>query len=89
MSSQDYAPKRKISSFYPPQRHLDGPRPVGNSSARVLGDGEADHRLPRPVFVEMMEELKESLRYAFQTHNALTFPISGPGSVGWKCASST
>jgi alanine-glyoxylate transaminase/serine-glyoxylate transaminase/serine-pyruvate transaminase len=37
-----------------------------------------------PVFVEMMEELKESLRYAFQTHNALTFPISGPGSVGME-----
>jgi len=37
-----------------------------------------------PVFVEMMEELKESLRYAFQTHNALTFPVSGPGSVGME-----
>jgi alanine-glyoxylate transaminase/serine-glyoxylate transaminase/serine-pyruvate transaminase len=37
-----------------------------------------------PVFVEMMEELKESLRYAFQTHNALTFPVSGPGSAGME-----
>ena len=37
-----------------------------------------------PVFVEMMEELKESLRYAFQTNNALTFPVSGPGSVGME-----
>jgi alanine-glyoxylate transaminase/serine-glyoxylate transaminase/serine-pyruvate transaminase len=32
----------------------------------------------------MMEELKESLRYAFQTRNALTFPVSGPGSVGME-----
>ncbi len=31
-----------------------------------------------------MEELKESLRYAFQTNNALTFPVSGPGSVGME-----
>ena len=37
-----------------------------------------------PVFVEMMEELKELLRYAFQTNNALTFPVSGPGSVGME-----
>jgi alanine-glyoxylate transaminase/serine-glyoxylate transaminase/serine-pyruvate transaminase len=34
--------------------------------------------------VEMMEELKELLRYAFQTKNALTFPVSGPGSVGME-----
>src|SRR4029434_763453 len=37
-----------------------------------------------PVFVEMMEELKGLLRYTFQTKNALTFPISGPGSVGME-----
>jgi alanine-glyoxylate transaminase/serine-glyoxylate transaminase/serine-pyruvate transaminase len=37
-----------------------------------------------PVFVEMMEELKTLLRYAFRTENALTFPISGPGSVGME-----
>ena len=37
-----------------------------------------------PVFVEMMEELKALLRYAYQTKNALTFPISGPGSVGME-----
>jgi len=37
-----------------------------------------------PVFVEMMEELKSLLRYAYQTKNALTFPVSGPGSVGME-----
>jgi alanine-glyoxylate transaminase/serine-glyoxylate transaminase/serine-pyruvate transaminase len=37
-----------------------------------------------PVFVEMMEELKALLRYVFQTDNALTFPVSGPGSVGME-----
>ena len=37
-----------------------------------------------PVFVGMMEELKELLRYAFQTKNAMTFPVSGPGSVGME-----
>ena len=37
-----------------------------------------------PVFVDMMEDLKSLLRYVFQTKNALTFPISGPGSVGME-----
>ena len=37
-----------------------------------------------PIFVEMMEELKSLMRYAFQTENALTFPVSGPGSVGME-----
>ena len=31
-----------------------------------------------------MEELKSLLRYAYQTKNPLTFPISGPGSVGME-----
>ncbi|QDX82958.1 alanine--glyoxylate aminotransferase [Denitratisoma sp. DHT3] len=37
-----------------------------------------------PAFADMMEELKVLLRYAFQTDNALTFPVSGPGSVGME-----
>jgi alanine-glyoxylate transaminase/serine-glyoxylate transaminase/serine-pyruvate transaminase len=32
----------------------------------------------------MMEETKALLRYAFQTGNKLTFPVSGPGSVGME-----
>jgi alanine-glyoxylate transaminase/serine-glyoxylate transaminase/serine-pyruvate transaminase len=37
-----------------------------------------------PAFVQMMEEIKVLLRYAFQTENALTFAVSGPGSVGME-----
>ncbi|NTV96489.1 MAG: alanine--glyoxylate aminotransferase family protein [Thiobacillus sp.] len=37
-----------------------------------------------PAFTTMMEETKTLLRYAFQTANKLTFPISGPGSVGME-----
>ncbi|HNS59304.1 MAG TPA: alanine--glyoxylate aminotransferase family protein, partial [Nitrosomonas europaea] len=37
-----------------------------------------------PVFTEMMEELKGLLRYVFQTTNLMTFPVSGPGSVGME-----
>jgi len=37
-----------------------------------------------PEFSRMMEEVKEMLRYAFKTKNALTIPVSGPGSVGME-----
>src|SRR5260370_12622707 len=32
----------------------------------------------------MMEELKGFLSYVYQTKNPLTFPVSGPGSVGME-----
>ncbi len=37
-----------------------------------------------PAFGDMMEQTKALLRYAFQTQNELTFPVSGPGSVGME-----
>jgi alanine-glyoxylate transaminase/serine-glyoxylate transaminase/serine-pyruvate transaminase len=37
-----------------------------------------------PFFVAMMDELKNLLRYAFQTTNALTLPVSAPGSAGME-----
>ena len=37
-----------------------------------------------PEFSRMMEEVKDLLRYAFKTKNALTIPVSGPGSVGME-----
>jgi alanine-glyoxylate transaminase/serine-glyoxylate transaminase/serine-pyruvate transaminase len=84
MSTQDYAPKRKISSFYPPQRHLMGPGPSEIHPRVFSAMGKPTIGYLDPVFVGMMEELKELLRYAFQTNNALTFPVSGPGSVGME-----
>jgi len=37
-----------------------------------------------PKFVQMMDELKDLLRYAFQTSNEVTIPISAPGSAGME-----
>ncbi|NLC23345.1 alanine--glyoxylate aminotransferase family protein [Oxalobacter vibrioformis] len=74
----------KITSFTPPQRTLMGPGP-SNINPRVLSAmslpviGHLD-----PAFAGMMEELKVLLRYGFQTKNPLTYPISGPGSVGME-----
>jgi alanine-glyoxylate transaminase / serine-glyoxylate transaminase / serine-pyruvate transaminase len=79
-----FAPSKRIASFHPPQRTLLGPGP-SEINPRVM----AAMSLPAigyldPVFVEMMEELKTLLRYTYQTKNALTFPVSGPGSVGME-----
>ncbi len=37
-----------------------------------------------PAFIALMEEIKALLQYAFQTSNALTIPISAPGSAGME-----
>jgi alanine-glyoxylate transaminase/serine-glyoxylate transaminase/serine-pyruvate transaminase len=37
-----------------------------------------------PAFVAMMDEVKALLQSAFRTANALTLPISGPGSAGME-----
>ncbi len=73
-----------VGAFRPPRRILMGPGP-SDVHPRVLEAmarptiGHLD-----PAFVAMMDEVKELLRYAFQTGNEVTFPVSGPGSVGME-----
>jgi len=73
-----------IQSFHPPVRTLMGPGP-SDVNPRIL---EAMSRPTighlDPVFVDMMEQMKELLRYAFQTSNELTMPVSAPGSAGME-----
>ena len=71
-------------SFSPIEKTLMGPGP-SNIDPNVLKSmakpiiGHLD-----PDFVALMDEIKDLLRYAFQTKNTLTFPLSGPGSVGME-----
>ena len=71
-------------SFFRPQRTLMGPGP-SDVSPRVLGAlarptiGHLD-----PLFVQLMDEIKALLQYAFQTSNELTLPVSAPGSAGME-----
>jgi len=73
-----------MTSFIPPKRILMGPGP-SNVHPRVLEAmarptiGHLD-----PKFIELMDEIKELLKYAFQTKNEVTFAVSGPGSVGME-----
>lgn len=74
------------TSFHPPQRTLMGPGPsdVYPRVLEAMGRPTVGHL--DPVFVTMMDELKERLRYAFRTRNALTMPVSAPGSAGMEMA---
>jgi alanine-glyoxylate transaminase/serine-glyoxylate transaminase/serine-pyruvate transaminase len=73
-----------MSSFTPPARTLMGPGP-SNVHPRVL---EAMSRPTighlDPKFIELMDDIKELLKYAFRTKNEVTFAVSGPGSVGME-----
>src|SRR5687768_1671026 len=80
----DYAPKKRINSFHPPQRTLMGPGPTEIHPRVLTTMSQPAIGYLDPVFVEMMEELKSLLRYVYQTKNSLTFPVSGPGSVGME-----
>jgi alanine-glyoxylate transaminase/serine-glyoxylate transaminase/serine-pyruvate transaminase len=74
----------RIQSFQPPKRVLLGPGPsdVHQRVLDAMARPTVGHLDPR--FGEMMEEMKTLLRYAYQTENALTFPVSAPGSVGME-----
>lgn len=73
-----------MPSFHPPQRTLMGPGP-SDVSPRVLeamGRPTVGHL--DPTFVTLMDEIKDLMRYAFQTGNTLTMPVSAPGSAGME-----
>lgn len=73
-----------VSSFHPVERTLMGPGP-SDVNPRIL---EAMSRPTighlDPDFVGMMDQMKSLLQYAFQTKNALTMPVSAPGSAGME-----
>ncbi len=77
-------PQPTILSFNPAVRTLMGPGP-SDVHPRILAAmarptiGHLD-----PQFVDMMDEMKLLLQYAFQTRNALTIPVSAPGSAGME-----
>jgi alanine-glyoxylate transaminase / serine-glyoxylate transaminase / serine-pyruvate transaminase len=68
----------------PPTRLLLGPGP-SDAHPRVLR-AMATPLLSHldPAFLEIMAETQEMLRQAFQTKNALTFPVSGTGMSGME-----
>ena len=69
-----------------PPRLLLGPGP-SNVHPRVLqalGMRQVGHLDPK--FIEIMGEVQELLRYAWQTSNQMTIPVSGTGSAAMEAA---
>lgn len=73
-----------IQSFIPPHRTLLGPGPsdIYPPVLQALSRQTVGHL--DPLFIQMMDELKSLLRYAFQTDNAFTIAVSAPGSAGME-----
>lgn len=73
-----------FQSFYPPQRILMGPGPsdIYPQVLQALSRPTVGHL--DPLFIGMMDELKQLLQYAFQTTNPFTIAVSAPGSAGME-----
>ena len=73
-------------TFTQPDVLLLGPGPSNPDSAtlKAMAQPTLGHLDPR--FGDMMEEVKDLLRYAFQTKNAMTFPLSAPASLAMESA---
>ena len=85
--SQSFSPSSSyssFSSFIPPTRVLMGPGPsdVYPQVLEALARPTIGHLDPK--FVDLMDEVKQLLQFAFQTNNTLTMPISAPGSAGME-----
>lgn len=84
-SSGNIVPSQaKPTSFLPKTRTLMGPGPsdVDPKILTALGQQTLGHL--DPLFIELMDQVKHQLQYAFQTKNTLTMPISAPGSAGME-----
>jgi alanine-glyoxylate transaminase/serine-glyoxylate transaminase/serine-pyruvate transaminase len=75
---------QQYASFIPPVRTLMGPGPsdVSPTVLNALARPTVGHL--DPTFIQLMDETKQLLQYAFQTKNKLTMPISAPGSAGME-----
>lgn len=78
------AHRLQLDPIATPDRLLLGPGP-SNAHPRVL---QALARTPighlDPLYVDLMGEVQELLRYAWQTDNRLTLPMSGTGSAAME-----
>lgn len=73
-----------INAFNPPRRILMGPGPSDVYPAVLAAQSKPTVGHLDPLFVAMMDELKQLLQYAFQTRNEMTLAISAPGSAGME-----
>jgi len=67
-----------------PPRILMGPGPSDVSPRVLAASGRPTIGHLDPEFQVLMDGIKGQLKRVFRTQNAVTFPVSGPGSVGME-----
>ncbi len=76
--------KKAFGPLSTPERLLLGPGPSNAHPLvlKALGQPPVGHL--DPFYVDLMSEVQELLRYAWQTDNRLTLPMSGTGSAAME-----
>ncbi len=74
----------KLTSFQPHDKLLHGPGPSSVHPRTLMAMARPTIGHLDPEFVAFMEEVKVFLKEILHTNNHLTFPVSGPGSVGME-----
>ncbi|KKO46460.1 alanine--glyoxylate aminotransferase [Arsukibacterium ikkense] len=74
----------QFTSFNPPRRILMGPGPSDVYPQVLAAQARPTVGHLDPLFIGMMDELKQLLQYAFQTTNPMTIAVSAPGSAGME-----
>uniref|UniRef100_A0A1I7SWC1 Alanine--glyoxylate aminotransferase n=1 Tax=Bursaphelenchus xylophilus TaxID=6326 RepID=A0A1I7SWC1_BURXY len=69
-----------------PLKKLFGPGP--SNVRKQVGDAQTQPMLGHlhTEFLKVMDDVREGVKYVFQTRNALTFVVSGTGHAGMECA---
>jgi alanine-glyoxylate transaminase/serine-glyoxylate transaminase/serine-pyruvate transaminase len=67
-----------------PYRELFGPGPSKVSTRVLQATARPTLGHMDPEFIDLMDDTRRLLRYAFQTDYDFTFPLSGPGSAGME-----
>ncbi len=71
----------------PPTAHFNGAGALQTCPPGYLGAlGRPTIGHLDPLFIELMDDTKQLLQYAFKTQNELTIPLSAPGSAGMEAA---
>ncbi len=81
---QALIPAPKTDAFLPPRRILMGPGPSDVHPQVLAAQARPTVGHLDPLFIGMMDELKQLLQYAFQTRNQMTLAVSAPGSAGME-----
>ena len=75
-----------ITTFSPTPRTLMGPGPSDVHPRILTAMAKPTIGHLDPEFIRLMDEIKIMLQGVFQTQNALTIPLSAPGSAGMEAS---